>query len=222
MSNIFVFCEKSNIRWLTEGEEFLFRASDVGRFLKLKNIHTSTTKWKEGKRIVNMDTGRGTRKTLMLTTDGIKRLVCNSRSFNASTLAKELCIDVHSNRYLKKETDSMTLLRKIFVGVEMVPQYRCGTYLIDMYLPSFKLAIECDEDVSHRPSKALEDYEREEYIKRDLGCTFIRYRPDDPDFDITKVAGLCFQKIMEFSGKKRMNDILHVRSTNTSMLEKDC
>ncbi|CAM9135792.1 unnamed protein product [Sphacelaria rigidula] len=66
-----------------------------------------------------------------------------------------------------------------------------------MYISSCKVAIECDEKESHRQSRAPADVQRELWIQNELSCSFIRYRPDEPGFDIAEVAGKVFQKIME-------------------------
>ena len=192
------YCENMNIVYRTDGSVVLCRASDVGRILKLKNVRSSLTSLPfNEKRTVRLDTRGGLQKSTMLTIDGVKRLICNSRSLNASSMADAFGIEVHSNRYVPKETETLAFLRKVFVGVDMLPQYFCGEYKIDMYIPSCKLAIECDEDGNHGPGRALEDFERERWIKNKLGCTFVRYRPDDPDFDVAEVAGMVFRKMME-------------------------
>lgn len=181
-----------------------YRAADVGRFLKLKNVRSSL-KNVPGveKRIVCLPTKGGCQKTTALSTNGVKWLVCNSRSLYASILAKEFGTKILSNRCVPKETETMSFLGKIFLGIGMESQYRCGEYKIDMYIPSCKLAVECDEDGTHPPSKALADFEREQWIKSQLGCSFIRYRPDEPGFDMAEVAGKVFQKIMETQTRAR-------------------
>lgn len=198
MANVFEFCKKENIKYAVDGQEVLFKASDVGRYLSIKNIRTSTVKWTSvDKKTMSIDSKGGPQKTSMLTMNGVRRFVCSSRTLCAGAIAREFGIDIHSNKYLSKETDTLTCLRKIFVGVEMVPQFICGKYRIDMYLPLYKLAIECDEEGHDRPSRVLDDLVREEWLKRELGCTFIRYKPDDGNFDLANLAGRCFERIME-------------------------
>ncbi|CAM9103362.1 unnamed protein product, partial [Hapterophycus canaliculatus] len=130
-------------------------------------------------------------------------LLGNSRSLNASVLAKGFEIEILSSRCVPKETETLSFLIKMFVGIDMEPQYRCGEYFIDMYVPSCNLAVECDEDSIHRPGRALKDFERERWIKRKLGCSFIRYRPDEPDFDLAGIANKIFQKILETRTRAR-------------------
>lgn len=186
------------IKYVSDGDVVWYRAADVGRVLKLKNVQMSLIgRPAVEHRIMGLPTKGGCQKTTVLNEDGVKRLVCSSRSLNASVLAKGFGIEILSNRCVPKETETLSFLRTIFVGIGMEPQYRCGKYLIDMYIPSCKLAVECDEDGTHRPDRALVDFERERWIKRELGCSFIRYRPDKPGFDMADVASKVFQSIME-------------------------
>lgn len=66
-----------------------------------------------------------------------------------------------------------------------------GKYRIDFYLPEFNLAIEYDEEQHNYQQE--EDKQREEEIKRVLGCKFIRldYKQDD-NYNI----GLVLKEIM--------------------------
>lgn len=64
--------------------------------------------------------------------------------------------------------------------IKIVPQYNVDNkYKIDFYIPKLNIAIEYDEQQHQYCEK--EDIERENYIKRKLGCKFIRcdYRDSD-------------------------------------------
>lgn len=199
MQKTLEFCQKNDIACVSDGNAFWYRASDIGRLLKLKRVNSSLTSFpKVERRLMRAATKGGPQMAMMLSTNGLKRFLCHSRSLHATTLARELGIDVLSNRIVPKETETLSFLRKVFGGeVDMEFQYQCGKYKIDMYLPEYKLAVECDEDGTHTPSTALKDFERERWLKSELGCSFIRYRPDEPDFDIAEVAGKVFQKVMQ-------------------------
>jgi len=73
-----------------------------------------------------------------------------------------------------------TILKDI---IECKRQFKVGKYYIDLYIPSKKLAIECDEynhnDSSYNNTKEIE---REKYIKEKLKCNFIRFDPCSKDF----------------------------------------
>lgn len=50
-------------------------------------------------------------------------------------------------------------------------------YFIDLYFIDKKIAIECDEDF-HKHTK-IYDNDRENFIKKELNCTFYRYNPSE-------------------------------------------
>lgn len=60
-------------------------------------------------------------------------------------------------------------------------QYKCGKYRIDMYIPSIRLAIECDEFL-HKDYDAEQEEKRESYIKQQLSCDFLRFDPCHQNF----------------------------------------
>jgi hypothetical protein len=66
---------------------------------------------------------------------------------------------------------------------------------IDLYLKEFKLAIECDE--KHHRYNIEDDELRQKYLERKFGIEFIRFCPDDPDFNIGEVINRIFHKIVE-------------------------
>lgn len=55
---------------------------------------------------------------------------------------------------------------------QMIRQFKVAGYFIDAYLPELKLAIEIDE----RPKNKQKDIDREETIKKELGCQFLRIK----------------------------------------------
>ena len=61
---------------------------------------------------------------------------------------------------------------------------------MDLYFPEYKIVVECDE--GHSNYKPEKEKERMEYINLSLGIDngyWIRYNPDEKDFDISKVIG---------------------------------
>jgi len=53
-------------------------------------------------------------------------------------------------------------------------QYQVYSYLLDGYLPDFNIAIEIDEPHHLNEKNSIHDHEREDQIKKKLGCEFIR------------------------------------------------
>ena len=121
--------------------------------------------------------------TIFLTCEGVKHLLVKSKKTKSVELAKELGIAILDNKYLSKETETLSYILTAFKGQEMKEQYTVDGYIIDLYFPIHKLAIECDE-FGHKDRDIGYEVTRQKYIETKLGCTFIRYNPDAKDFDI--------------------------------------
>lgn len=72
-------------------------------------------------------------------------------------------------------------------------QYSVDKYRIDLYFIDYKLAIECDEN--RHNSKKENDEIRQNYIESKLNCKFIRYNPEEKDFNIFKVIGEIYEHL---------------------------
>lgn len=70
---------------------------------------------------------------------------------------------------------------KAFQHLNPVVQYTVDKYRIDLYFPTAKLAIECDE-YGHSAYNVMDERERSEHITRVLGCHWIRYDPYAANF----------------------------------------
>jgi hypothetical protein len=69
---------------------------------------------------------------------------------------------------------------------------------IDLYLEKSKLAVECDEQ-DHAYKNPTEESSRQEAIEKKLGCKFLRFDPDELDFNIGKIINIILCYIL---GKK--------------------
>jgi very-short-patch-repair endonuclease len=74
------------------------------------------------------------------------------------------------------ETATIGFISEIFKDFNIKKQYRVNKYLIDLYFIDYKIAVECDEE--HHKSNIKNDKEREEIIKKELNCCFIRFTPN--------------------------------------------
>jgi len=170
-----------------------YHGISVARFLNMSNIRTSTIN-KLYRQLLKVETNGGIQKVMFLTVEGVKQLVAKSRSVNASVLAKHFGQDVIDIYCPSKEASSLEKIMTAFNGEKMLTQYAVDKYRIDLYFEEYKLAIECDEDF-HR-NQVVEDEEREHIIKNTLGCTFIRFHPDDKEFNMYKVINQIYSHIM--------------------------
>jgi very-short-patch-repair endonuclease len=118
------------------------------------------------------------------------QLVLNkSRKPKAKMLLEQLDLDTKN----KSECVEAGILSHIGdyldqIDVKYELQYRVGKYYIDMYLPQRKIAIEVDE-IGHRNRSAKAEIKRENYIRDQLSCKFVRIDPTTNNFRITKAIG---------------------------------
>ena len=82
---------------------------------------------------------------------------------NLINLAKCLGIELHKNKWLCKEEDTLRQIMQTFNGEEMIHQLSVGKYRTELYFPRYKLAIECDE-FEYRDRDIEYDVERPKYI----------------------------------------------------------
>ena len=76
-----------------------------------------------------------------------------------------------------------------------VLQHKIGPYRIDLYFPTLRLAIECDEN-GHSQYNEEKEVERTRFITENLRCTWIRYDPYAEDFDIFTLIGRIHAEIL--------------------------
>lgn len=126
---------------------------------------------------------------ILLTERGLKRLLCVTRSIAAIDFAKFMNIDVYSYKYFVKEPEFINAIIQAFPGEEHQLQYTPDNtnYRIDLYFPKYNLAVECDEN--HHKNNQVNDIERQKEITEILKCNWIRFCPDDANFNIFKTIG---------------------------------
>lgn len=101
-------------------------------------------------------------------------------------VAKKLGVSIPKDADITKEQKTIGQIRRAFQHLRIVQQYKVGQYYIDLYIPDYRVAIECDEE-GHRRYSPQDEYKRQNYIERRLNCTFVRYNPDAPSFNIGDV-----------------------------------
>ena len=74
----------------------------------------------------------------------------------------------------------------VFKNENFKESYHIGKYFVDLYFPDHKLAIECDEN-NHSDRDPIYEKTRQTYIENKMNCNFIRFNPDDKNFDIFEV-----------------------------------
>jgi very-short-patch-repair endonuclease len=130
------------------------------------------------------------------------------------TLSKE-CMELIRNsynlkhRYVTKintlmQTNIVMTLENSTIGflcncikniTDVYRQYKVGSYFVDLYIPKINIVVECDED-GHKDRNLTYEHTREEFIKTKLGCEFIRFNPNDTNFDLSDVINKIFILLM--------------------------
>ena len=83
----------------------------------------------------------------------------------------------------KEESVTIKII-KVFSNEKILLQHSVLNYQIDLYFSEHKLAIEVDEKGRTDRDEKKKENEREEKIKKELGCKFIRINPDAENYDI--------------------------------------
>ncbi len=77
--------------------------------------------------------------------------------------------------------------KEIMNGIKLALPWHCctqfaiGMYRIDLYLPDFKIAVECDE-FNHTQYDRLDDERRQTFITQQLACRWVRFDPYTDEF----------------------------------------
>ena len=134
--------------------------------------------------------------TMYINESGVRRMVLKSQKPQASQLAKQLGIK-EETRYLRKEIEIVGFIEEVLTQ-SLIPfefQKRVANFRIDLYLPNQKLAIEIDEN-NHADRDAHYEETREQRIKQELGCKFLRINPDAKDFKMSYCIGCIMKEII--------------------------
>lgn len=134
--------------------------------------------------------------------EGIEELIRKSRKLS-SYLNEILAIfNIKINtlnpflptKILSKEQYTLDKIIKVFKNKKYISQYTIKPYRTDLYFTDYKLIVECDE-FNHSDRNPKKEKAREIYIKQKLKCSFIRFDPDDPLFDIFEVINKIYEHI---------------------------
>ena len=88
----------------------------------------------------------------------------------------------------------------------METQYTFLGYRIDLYFHKYKLAIEVDE-LGHNDINIEYEIQRQQALKRELNCVFIRINPDAVDFNTFREINKIHRHIKNASKKSLIDKI---------------
>ena len=188
-------------------EQNWFKRAHIGQYLGIARIITSTSKLSEEdiRAWAFLQTKGGVRPgckdynnewDIFLSRRGVLHVInrCRKPMPNLINLAECLETEIHKNKWLCKEQDTLGQIMLAFNGEEMTHQFSVGKYRIDLYFTRYKVAIECDE-FDHHDRDIGYEVERQKHIKKLLGCTFKRFNPDAKDLCILEVVNKMFLQI---------------------------
>lgn len=162
----------------------LYKCSDIGNILQLRNIRSSLNNHERV--IIITDSNGGPQKSIFLTYKGLVKLLINSRKPNVIEFCKNIDLQTNTIYYACIESDILKCILTTFTPNIMIEQYSIGKYKIDLYFPEKKIAIECDEKHDTKLIKE-NDIIRQLYIEEKLKCKFIRFKPYDKNFNLFKL-----------------------------------
>ena len=180
-----------------------FKRADLGRYLgivKVKNSMHIPSHFMCKRQDIEGDcctASLGKRKNphdAFVNLDGAIYIATNSKKPQVLELAKALGINIHKQKFLSKEQETISIIMQVFKGIKMIDQYTVDNYRIDLYFPKHKLAVECDE-FGHNDRDVNYEVTRQKYIEAKLRCQFIRFNPDAKDFKMENVLNEIFRFI---------------------------
>jgi hypothetical protein len=139
-------------------------------------------------------------KTILITRDGAIEILIKTRkriSPDVLHILKKFNIDTTNRKCLTKEQQTLTSIANTFKTEKFEDQYKIGKYYLDLYFPDYKIVVECDEN-GHADRKPENERERMDFVNKKLNIddsNWIRFNPDEHDFDMSKVIGLIYIKI---------------------------
>lgn len=195
--NIVQAFENHSIRFVEhpeKGYEFGIVADDLASVLGAssgKDIARSVEE--EWKGLHNVPTPGGTQSMAVIWEPGLRQLPTKSRK----PKAKEVAIALGLTDILapSKEAETIGIIKNAFAHISSVEQFFVLGFRIDLYFPEHRLAIECDEKHHFSPDQEQRDIARQDIITKALGCTWIRYCPDETGFCVGKVINQIMQAI---------------------------
>ena len=141
-------------------------------------------------------------KTILITRDGAIEILIKTRkrlSADVLHILKTFNIDTTNRKCLTKEQQTLSSIVNVFKTEKYEDQYKIGKYFLDLFFSEYKIVIECDEN-GHADRKPWKERERMDYVNKTLEITddnWIRFNPDEFDFDLSRVTGQIYRKIDE-------------------------
>jgi len=161
--------------------------------------------------------------TILISRDGAVEILIKTRkriSPDVLHILKRFGIDTTNRKCLTKEQQTLSALTNTFKTEKFEDQFKIGRYYLDLYFTDYKIVVECDEN-GHSDRKPGDERERMNYVNEKLEITdlnWIRYNPDDKDFDISKVMGQIYIKINLIKNMQIQKEIYELQNNQTPVI----
>ena len=185
LAQIFGEYNQVTVRWNEDPTFPVWVASDIGKALDIGNISQTLSRFEEDEKekINIIDTVGRKQEMAGVTERGLKRLISKSRKPQARELATYIGLDCY---FSPIEVDCLRIIESALQHFNPVQQFRISGYIVDLYFPEQRIAIECDED-GHSNYNNKKEITRQDQITKLLGCQFIRFNPNEEGFNIGNV-----------------------------------
>jgi very-short-patch-repair endonuclease len=163
-------------------------ASEVCEVLGLSNPSKAVSRLSKNEKclIFQLTISPGNPNRLYVNQRGILKLVVTCRKPEALVFAHSLGLNVETFFCASKEQHTLTIIATAFSHLKQETQRSVGKYRVDLYFPDQRIVVECDEH-GHKGYSKSQDQDRQQFIEQQLNCTFVRYDPDQEDFNIGEV-----------------------------------
>lgn len=162
----------------------VFTSRSVCAALKIQDPSNARRRIPNANKVsIAVPTNGGTQKTTCLDIKGVRRLIFSTRTPEATLVAKLLDLEIH---HVYAEQSTIPVIQAAFVHLNPIRQYTVGPYRVDLYLEAVNIAVECDEN-GHLGYDQVNEVDRKTYIEEKLGCTFVRFNPDEVGFNLGAV-----------------------------------
>jgi very-short-patch-repair endonuclease len=151
-------------------------------------------------------------RVILITRDGASELLIKTRKRitpDVLHMLKELGISTTNRKCLTKEQQTLSAIANTFKTEKIEDQFKIGSYYLDMYFPEYKIVVECDEN-GHADRKPYKERERMDYVNKEFNIDdthWMRYNPDEHDFDLSKVIGRIYNRIILIKKEKMEKEL---------------
>ncbi len=176
----------------------LFDIYHIIKFTGVKNVHDKYGQFKDKVSYYGFKKNEygGYNIKKFITKEIMVNIIHSSNKIQTLKLANSIGMEI-KNYYISKEQQILNCITCAFDGEEIEDQKYIGNYRIDLYFTKYDIAVECDEN-NHKDRNKIHELERENHIKNTLHCKFIRFNPDDENFNIHLIINSIFKEIMNY------------------------